>query len=198
MNITAKMIIVLTILTTLIGGILAAWDGFTAPKIQQHRQEALEAAIAEVLPSYSTYEKISTGSFPLYVGKREDGSVVGVAFEASGSGFQGVISMMVGLTPDFRKITGLKVLEQVETPGLGARIAGDPMNKSNPGWFTDQFKGVDPLPKIDAVKNQKPSNPHEIQAITGATISSKSVVKILNTLIQKAKTAYQQSTGQVS
>jgi len=80
-------------------------------------------------------------------------------------------------------------LSQKETPGLGTKIVEDPSNE-NPAWFTEQFKNVKVEPEIIYVKNSKPSKDNEIQAITGATISSKSVVNILNTNIGKVKKMY--------
>ena len=64
------------------------------------------------------------------------------------------------------------MLEQVETPGLGGRIGED--------VFQDQFKGIKTEPAVEYVKNQEPETDNQIQAITGATISSRSVVKIIN------------------
>ena len=52
------------------------------------------------------------------------------------------ISIMVGVDPTFTSITGMKVLEQIETPGLGTKIVEDPSNKTNPFWFPEQFGGV--------------------------------------------------------
>lgn len=198
MNTSTKMIVVLTLIATLSGAVLAFWDGFTAPKIQQHQLEALKAAIAEVLPEYDHYEEVQAGEKTFYAGKRADGSTVGVAFRVEGSGFQGKIVMMVGMNPAFTRMTGLSVLEQVETPGLGTKIVNDPTNKQNPEWFTAQFEGVDPFPEITVVKNQKPSGDSQIQAITGATISSKSVVKILNNTIEQAKSLFENEVKQVS
>ncbi|MCF7803375.1 MAG: FMN-binding protein [Candidatus Marinimicrobia bacterium] len=197
MNTTGKMIIVLTLIATLSGGVLSSWDGYTAPKIEQYRLEQLRQAIGDVLPAHETYEKIETDTKTFYVGKDAGDATVGIAFLAIGSGFQGEIRMMVGVTPDFSEITGLAILEQVETPGLGTKIVEDPTNKQNPDWFTDQFQGVDPIPGISVVKNQKPAGESQVQAITGATISSKSVVDILNNTIADAKELYQSRKQQV-
>ncbi len=191
MNTSMKMVIVLSIVTMFSGGILSYWDGFTAPMIEHHRQEAIKKAVKKVLPEYTSVEEITKDDMILYVGHKEDQtSPVGVAFQIVGSGFQGKIVAMVGVTPMFDKLTGLQVLEQVETPGLGTKIVEDPSNKENKTWFADQFEGVQITGPVNLIKNQKPSNPDEIQAITGATISSRSVVKILNDFIVKARKVY--------
>ncbi len=190
MTTTQKMIVVLTVITMFSGGLLSTWDGITKPKIEAHKLAELKKAISEVLPPYQEYDEIVNNGITLYVGKDQDGQPVGVACEAVGSGFQGKVSIMVGLTMDFTEITGIKILEQIETPGLGTKIVVDPSNKKDPYWFPNQFKKLKTEPQIGVVKNVKPTNPYDIQAITGATISSQAVVNILNDYIKKVRQAY--------
>jgi len=187
---SARMILVLTLITILSGGILAGWDMYTKPKVEFHRMEALKAAIAEVLPAHDNYHTQETPAGTIYTAYTGDpDQTVGIAFVAVGSGFQGELRIMVGLTPDLAKITGIKVLEQIETPGLGTKIVEDPSQKSDPFWFPNQFKGVTTAPDIVVLKNAAPTESHEVQGITGATISSKAVVRILNDHIAAIKTA---------
>jgi len=70
-------------------------------------------------------------------------------------------------------VTGMEVLESRETPGLGDKIYKD-------ADFVASFKELMIEPEIVAVKKGKRSKPNEIDAITGATISSKAVVRIIN------------------
>ncbi|MDH7605970.1 MAG: FMN-binding protein, partial [Melioribacter sp.] len=63
--------------------------------------------------------------------------------------------------------------------GLGTKITEEP--------FKNQFKGLQTFPQINWIKGKTPEEPNEIQTITGATISSKSVVAIVNNGIQKAR-----------
>jgi electron transport complex protein RnfG len=189
------MIIVLTIITIFSGGILSTWDGVTKPKIEAYKLQELKKAIAEVLPPYDEYEEINKGNLILYVGSKKDTTEpVGIALEAVGNGFQGKISIMLGLTPDFKEITGIKILEQIETPGLGTKIVEDQTDKQDPFWFTNQFKQIKTEPEITVVKNIKPTKATEIQAITGATISSNAVATILNENIKLAKELYQENS----
>jgi len=192
MNTTAKMIIVLTALTMVAGGLLSSWDGFTKPRIEAYKLQELKKAIAEVLPAHENYEELSQDGMILYIGKSGNNpEPAGIAFEAVGNGFQGKISIMVGVNTDFSKIFAIKILEQIETPGLGTKIVIDPTNKQDPFWWSNQFKALQAAPQIEVVKNVKPSKPTEIQAITGATISSRAVVTIINQQLQKAKSIYQ-------
>ncbi len=191
MKTSYRIFITLTLISILSGGLLSALNNVTEPRIKQHRVRALKAAISEVLPAYDYYEEISKGPVTLYVGKKKpDGETVGIATRLIGSGFQGKISIMVGIKPDFKQLSGFKVLEQVETPGLGTKIVVDPSNKDNPFWFPEQFKGLTFLPAITVIKNIKPSKPAEVQAISGATISSKAVVSILNSQLPEIQTIY--------
>ncbi len=171
------MIIVLTATAVFSGAILASVYRLAAPLIEQNRLRELKEAIFIVLPDARDYETVEVDDYTYYRGLDKDGSTVGYAFVAEGPGFQGKIRMMVGLSRDLQTLTGMKVLEQVETPGLGNRIAEDE--------FQSQFKRLHFKPEITYVKNKKPSKPNEIQAITGATISSRSVVATLNKEIKK-------------
>ena len=154
MSLSTRMILVLTLITVLSGGILAGWDLVTKPKIAFHRLEALKTAIGDVLPAHDTYTSEETEFGTLYIATRDSSDdPIGFAFMAVGSGFQGELRIMVGLTPDMTQLTGIKVLEQIETPGLGTKIVVDPSNKQDPYWFPAQFVGIHVSPEIVAIKN---------------------------------------------
>ncbi|MFQ5585584.1 MAG: RnfABCDGE type electron transport complex subunit G [Thermodesulfobacteriota bacterium] len=177
---TIGMLIVLTAVATLIGGVLATVYRTAAPKIEANRLAEEKRAIFEVLPEATKYETIEATMegdkgeelVKIFKGFDDDGRFVGYAFTSAGPGFQAIIKMMVGLQPDYLKLSGMQVLEQLETPGLGNKILYDD--------FRDMFKGLELEPKIEYVKNKKPEKPNEIQAIAGATITSRAVVKIIN------------------
>jgi H+/Na+-translocating ferredoxin:NAD+ oxidoreductase subunit G len=191
MSLSTKMIVVLTLISILSGGILSIWDNITKPAIEAYKLQELQKAIAEVLPQFDAYKEVKEGDMTLYVGVLEDiPEPLGVAFEAVGNGFQGKISIMVGINNEFTEIYGIKILEQIETPGLGTKIVEDPTNKKDPFWWPNQFKGLQTNPEIGVVKNIKPTKSTDIQAITGATISSQAVVNILNAQINQAKKIY--------
>ncbi|MFQ5328546.1 MAG: FMN-binding protein [Thermodesulfobacteriota bacterium] len=174
------ILVVLTVVATLIGGILATVYHAAAPKIEANRLAEEKRAIFEVLPDaerYETIEAILPGDkgdelVKIFKGFDGEGRFVGYAYTVAGPGFQAVITMMVGLRPDYIRLHGMQVLEQLETPGLGNKILYDD--------FRDQFKGLELVPKIEYVKNKKPEKPNEIRAVAGATITSKSVVNIIN------------------
>lgn len=186
MNKVVKMVLNLVVIGVLSGVILSGVFHAADPLIQANREKELKEAIFLVLPEakdYRTVEKtIGKEKFTVYIGVDAAGEPVGVAFKADGGGFQGNIAIMVGMGLDYRKLKGIKVLEQLETPGLGNRI-------SEPA-FEGQFKGVDVKPKIEYIKNRKPEKPNQIQAITGATISSNAVVTNINNAIAKVVSSF--------
>lgn len=185
MTTSTKMIAVLTIIAALSGSILSMWDGVTAPRIEANRLKVLKRAISTVLPAYDHYEEMLVrDDITLYLGKDNNGKTVGVAFKAKGNGFSPDLTLMVGINPQFSELIGIEILEQTETPGLGNKIEDD--------WFKDQFKGqIMDDQETAVIKNIKPGNPARgIQAISGATISSKAVVNIIRTQVLTVRDLY--------
>ena len=176
---TLWMIAVLVIVGLVSGAGLSITYKYTMPLIEDNKVKELERSIYTIIPEMARYERIEKDNLVIYKGIKSDGSTAGYAFTSKGGGYQGDISMMVGIDENLEKLLGLEILESVETPGLGGKIT----NKE----FKGQFKGVSVLKKIEYVKNQKPSKANEVEAITGATVSSNSVVNILNGGISKAR-----------
>jgi len=98
---------------------------------------------------------------------------VGYAVPGAGAGFQDTIKLIYGYDPSRRVIVGMQVLDSRETPGLGDKIITD-------DEFLANFEALAIEPSMVAVKKGKKVNPNEVDSITGATISSEAVVKILN------------------
>lgn len=181
------MMITLTFIAGVSGGVLSIWNGYTEPYIEQNRLEVLRKAISTVLPAYDYYDEVHIQETILYIGKSAENEIVGIAFKAKGNGFSPDLTMMLGVNPEFNSITGIEILEQTETPGLGNKIE-DP-------WFKDQFIGLI-LDKIkpSVIKNTKPADPTRgIQAISGATISSKAVMDIMYDHVTAVRELYTQN-----
>lgn len=174
-----KMVLVLTLTGLLTGGVLAGFYTIASPRIEYNRLQELKRAIFTVLPEARDYKEVKRDGMVIYEGMDEKGGLVGYAFIAEGRGFSGPIRMMVGMEKGFLKLKDMKVLEEKETPGLGTRIEESP--------FKDQFKGLAIEPMIEYIKNRRPERPNQVQAITGATITTKAVVEALNSSIKKAK-----------
>ncbi|HKZ46287.1 MAG TPA: RnfABCDGE type electron transport complex subunit G [Thermodesulfobacteriota bacterium] len=183
-----KMFLVLTVIGAISGGILAGVFHVADPLIQANREKELKEAIFVVLPEAKDYKvmekEIDKEKATIYQGIDANSKPVGIAFIADGGGFQGNIRIMVGLSIDYLKLKGIRILEQNETPGLGNRI-------KEPA-FEDQFKGLEIRPKIEYIKYRKPEKPNQITAITGATISSDAVVKNVNNAVSRVLKVFPQ------
>ena len=108
----------------------------------------------------------------VYAAYGDDGRFIGYAIPAEGAGFQDTISLIYGYDPARKRIVGLQVLESRETPGLGDKIFSDQ-------GFLGSFKDLAVEPQVDLTKEKRTAD-NQVDAITGATISSTAVVKIVN------------------
>jgi len=168
-NNIVRMITALTIVGVLSAIILVNIYNYATPKIKINSEAETEKAISEIFPGTKSIETIKEN---IYKSKDEQNKILGYAFLAEGNGYQGAIKLLIGVDEGLETLEGMQVLESQETPGLGAEI--------NTASFKDQFKGLPLTHNIEYVKNQKPSESYQIEAITGATISSRAVVNIIN------------------
>ena len=162
----------------LVAGAALAFVNIKAiPRIKQNKLEAENVARTEVLPNMvGGYELKGEGvDFSYWIGyldaqKSEPG---GYIFLARGNGYSSTIETMVGVDPE-GKITGVKILFQQETPGLGARVEEIHHGETYP-WFTSRFTGKTVSDNIRVT-----TDGGEIDTITGATISSRAVTDSIN------------------
>jgi electron transport complex protein RnfG len=174
------------------GALLVVVFGLTLPAIEANRARELELAVNEVLKAPARYEtlyvvngalarKAPDGADPkkleqVYLGRAGDGRPAGFALVASEAGFQDQVKIIFGYDPARKQLIGMKVLESKETPGLGDKIEKDQ-------GFVSQFDGAQP--PLVGVKKGKRGKPAEVDMITGATISSKAVIRIINNTIKR-------------
>jgi len=181
-----RLVMTLTIAGLLSGtGIIGIYEA-TLPTITANKARELREAVFKVLPGVTQMQKLvlqdgklvatqktEKGEEPVYAGYDSDRQFVGYAMPAEGAGFQDTIKLLYGFKPDTRRIVGMEILQSLETPGLGDKIFKDLE-------FVANFDDLAAEPEVVAVKKSKKSAPNEIDAITGATISSKAVVRIIN------------------
>lgn len=137
-------------------GLLAGVNSLTTPKIIAQAQAEEELSLKEVLPEAERFEPVKTAEEVLYYkAYNKEGKFIGAAFSISAKGYSSTVTTMAGMLKD-GTITTIKILDQGETPGLGARIIE--------AGFTGQFS------------KKKIEDLGSVQAITGATISSKAVI----------------------
>lgn len=158
---------ILAVICVVASGLLAGMNSLTKSRIIAQAQTEEEAALREVMPQGEYFDPLKKGEEILYYKVRnKDNKFIGVAFKASGKGYSSAIDTLVGMTKD-GSIIAIKILNQNETPGLGARVA----ESSFTGQFSD--KNIQGLVSV--------------QAITGATISSKAVIDSVKKKAQEIK-----------
>jgi electron transport complex protein RnfG len=166
----------------------------TLPTITLNKARALEKAIFEVVPAATTkttFKQVGDelerleGEDPIatkyYAGYDDEGKLVGIALEAAGMGFQDIVSILYGYSTECKCVIGMKVMASKETPGLGTKIETDPAFRSNFDAMSVALTGdggaiADP---IVLVKKGKKTESWQVEAITGATISSQAIADIL-------------------
>jgi electron transport complex protein RnfG len=183
-----RLILTLALAGAMAGLAIVLVFGWAEPKIEAHRAAALRAAIQEVLGGPEQYETLfvvdgsltaalpanvdSMGLDRIYAGYAADGSRMGFAIAGEQPGYQDIVGLIFGYDAESDELLGMKVLESKETPGLGDKIEKD-------SAFVSSFRGVVPL--IEGVKaGAGTGSEHEVDMITGATISSRTVIEIIN------------------
>ena len=132
----------------------------------------------EITPGTVTIKKdLKTSYYNLFRVVRE-GKLAGWVVKAGGQGYADKIEIIIGLDPGADTITGLFVLQQKETPGLGNKI-------TFPRWRNQFIRKKTSTPLV--VTKGKSQAPNAIDAVTGATISSRSVTGIVNRTIGDVK-----------
>lgn len=162
----------LFVICIVVTALLGLTNAVTAPKIEELAVETQEAAKKEVLADAASFgeaeqTQMRGTTYTYYKGLAADGSVVGYVVETVSKGYGGDISLMVGVGAD-GTVQGVSILSINETAGLG-------MNAENPE-FLEQFLGKSGT--IGVQKNG--SSDTEIQALTGATITSEAMADGVN------------------
>jgi electron transport complex protein RnfG len=185
MSLSSRMILVLTTVGLISGGFLAGVAKLTKERIALNIQAEIEMAIKRVVDDAEVNQVLyEEDDLVIYKELENDGDLAGFAIQATGVGFQDKITLMFGLDDTLTKITGLTIIEQKETPGLGAKITEwDAFlqfweDRDATGLLTLQKPPVSTLEELLAT---------EINTITAATISSKKVLEIVNLSLEKVR-----------
>ena len=180
MNYFVKLGLVLLLITAIASGILAFVNGLTAEKIKENKSVAEQKARKEVLGAAIRFEqqtvtlpalevepnplknKAEAGprQFKYYMGYNSDSELAGYTFVAALYGYSSLVKTMVGVNLDMT-IAQIKVIEQSETPGLGAN--------AGTADFQSRFTSMN----YEQLKVDKDGG--AIKSLTGATITSRAV-----------------------
>jgi electron transport complex protein RnfG len=180
-NTPVNIILKMVVLSALAAVLLAITFVPTQAQLKVLQEEQEKQALKAVLPQAADFEpvtgdQVNEDGDPVVLyfrGVDSSGNVVGYAFRNTQPGAQGLVEILGGVTSDFSTITGMEVMSHSETPGLGSKIA-------DPG-FKSQFLS---LPVADMSLS---SSGGKVDAISGATISSVTVVNALHSGIDNVR-----------
>lgn len=165
-------------ITAVVAVALALVNQVTAPTIARRAEEKRQAALTQVMPDAEYVSFDYHGSDPAILdiqGAYREGKLAGYCVQVTTNGFGGAINMMVGVDA-VGKVTGVSILSMSETAGLGARA-------SEPG-FLGQFQGLSGQPMLKKDDAQR----GEIDAISGATITSRAVTHGVDAALEAVAT----------
>ncbi len=164
--------------------LLAFANSVTAPIIDELAVQTEIEARKTVLAVAESFEEKTADGIKYVVGLDKDGKEVGMVFTTTAKSYGGEIIVMTGVDMD-GKITGLELLQINDTPGLG-------MNAQKPE-FKNKFIGMSD--KITILKNSANAANNEIDALSGATISSNAVAEAVNAALANYKTITEGKAG---
>ena len=170
----AKTAWILGLTMALTSAVLVFVEASVKGRIEINGNAAVTQSIQTLVPNAA--KTVNKGTY--YVLEGADGKILGYAFVCAGRGYQSELKMMAAVDARFEKIIGIEVLEASETPGLGTHLAD--------ASFKAQFAGKDAKGDIAYVKGT-PKKPNEISAISGATVSTRAFVNIVNAELAKKK-----------
>jgi len=185
---SARLVATLALAGAVAGFFIVLVYQWADPRIEAHRARVLAEAVSVVLSDPATTEVwyladegftiappagADTASLDrIWVGRDDAGVPIGVAAVAGEAGFQDIIRLIFGYDPATERVVGMKVLESKETPGLGDKIEKDSL-------FVAEFDDV-AVPLVGVKAGKATGAEGEIDMITGATISSEAIVRIIN------------------
>ncbi len=182
-----RIVIFVLVMGVVSGILLLGINLYTTPLITKNEEVKLKSSVLDALGiSYDKHnagkifdeniKSVKKNAYTFY--RAFDGAV---AFEFYGPGLWGPISGIVSLEKDLKTIRNIKITHQEETPGLGGRIAEKD--------YLKQFKAKEVLPILIFTAEGKASRKNEVDAITGATGSSRAFEKLINENLKKYITA---------
>jgi len=178
-----RILIFVIVMGTVSASLLVGINLYTAPLIAKNEELKLKSSVLDALEiNYTRTDILEVFEKNIRIEQKDkyrffkttDGAV---AFEFSGPGLWGPITGIVCLEKDLKTIRKIKVTHQEETPGLGSRVTE--------AGYLKQFKNKEALPQLKFMPEGKASQKNEVDAITGATGTSRAFEKLINANIQK-------------
>lgn len=175
---------------------LAVVYTITLPVIETRTAAELETALTDLFPESDSFEEISgtiqssddSIEFANVYLLKKNGKALGLAIRAIGASYGGPITVLAGIGTD-KHISGVKILENKDTPGLGA-------NASSPHYFVDRDAQLTFYGQYTDKSIQDPFElKNDVAAITASTITSNAVNKLVKVSSQAAGNWLENNTG---
>ena len=191
---STKLITTLATVAMISGLLVVLVYEYTKPIIAENQRLATERAIFKVLPTAKTRltyivqkDKLvladdkAVGDL-VYAGYDAQNKLVGIALNAAAQGYQDTIKLLYGYNPDTGCITGFDVLKSTETPGFGTKITTDAGFLANFECLDAQVNAAQSglANMIKTVRHGTKQQNWEIDAISGSTITSNAIGRMLN------------------
>ncbi len=192
-----RLVATLAVAGAIAGALLVFVFLWSQPQIQAYDAKVLREAVTEVLHGPDHFESVflldgqlmTAQGLPsdvdtldldkVFLGYDQAGEPIGFAIQAEGFGFQDLITLIFGYDPQDNEVLGMKVLKHLETPGLGDKIVKD-------SAYVAGFEGAEtPIQGVKPDRNT--GDPHQVDMITGATISSSAVIRIINDRLEEVR-----------
>ena len=200
-----KLLAMMTTAGAVAGLLIVSSYQVTLPRIERHKGEVMRAAVQEVLKAPSSFDTLylrdgalvkalppgtsEKGLERVYLGHDASGKRIGFAVSATENGFQDPVTVMFGYDAATHSLLAMRVISNRETPGLGDLIEKDTS-------FVNGFVNA-VVPLIGVKPGAGKGRRAEVEMITGATISSRAVIRIINNAIarwQPLMDAYHEET----
>ena len=166
---------VLFLICVIVAAALSGTNLLTKDKIAEQAALKAEESRKLALSAADSFEPVNAGTENEYYVGKSGSDIAGYVFETSAKGYGGDVEVMTGISRD-GKITGVILLDHEETPGLGANAEKEE--------FRAQFLQDVPETLLKLVKYQAPQ-PGEVEAMTGASMTSRAVMNAVNEAIQQ-------------
>jgi Na+-translocating ferredoxin:NAD+ oxidoreductase subunit G len=188
-----RLVSMMTLAGALAGLLIVGTYELTLPRIEHHQAETMAAAVQEVLKAPARYDTLylhggalvkrlpagvdAKKAEKIFLGYDASGKRVGFALSAVGVGFQDPMTVMFGYDAATRQVIAMRVIASKETPGLGDKIVRDT-------GFVAEFSPVG-APIEGVKKDRATGGKNEVAMITGATVSSRAVIRIINDAVAR-------------
>ena len=177
MNHPLKLGAILFLLTAICVGILGAVNEITKPIIEKNEIATEEATMRQLITTAESFENVNLTDESMIKKvsiAKQGNQTVGYVLRVEPNGYGGAIKLLIGIDQE-EVVKGISILEHSETPGFGASADSDD--------FKNQF--IDKIAPLTVSKSA--TSEDEIQAITGATITSTAITDAVNTAVEYVK-----------